>query len=132
MNDRPNAPHRVQQKTLRPRRLVLMASVAGISMAAVAVVSGSNRPLNLPAGIISSAHASEVAQNATGFADLVAKVKPAVISVRVKINAENVTERNDEGDDQDQSGSPFGLFPQTVRRSERSACRSSAPSNGDG
>jgi serine protease Do len=112
MDGQSNAPHRAQRKTFKPRRLTLMASVAGISLVALAVGSGSYRPLNLPAGIISSAHAAEAAQTATGFADLVAKVKPAVISVRVKISAENVTERNDEGTDRDQSGSPFDQFSQ--------------------
>lgn len=110
MDDQSNTPDHARRKTLRPHRLVLMASVAGIGMAVLAVGPDGDRLLNLPTGIISSAHAAEGAQNPSGFADLVAKVKPAVISVRVKMSAENVVQRNNEGMDRDQSESPFDQF----------------------
>jgi serine protease Do len=112
MDDQSNTGDRAQRKTLKPRRLALMASVAGISMAALAIGPGHYRLLNPPIGIITSAHAAEAAQHSAGFADLVAKVKPAVISVRVKMDAENVVQRNDEGMDRDQSESPFDQFSQ--------------------
>ena len=113
MDDRSSTPHRAQRKILRMRRLALLASVAGLSMAVFAIGLGGYRPLNLPAWI-SSAHAAEAMQNPAGFADIVAKVKPAVISVRVKMEAENtpVVQRNDGGMDQDQSDSPFDQFSQ--------------------
>ena len=111
MDNRSSTPHREQPKILKPRRLALLASAAGLSMAVLLVGPGSYRPLNLPSWI-SLAHAAEVGQNPAGFADLVARVKPAVISVRVKMNAENVVQRNNGGMDRDQSGSPFDQFSQ--------------------
>ena len=41
-----------------------------------------------PSGLTSAARATEtMARNPASFADVVAKVKPAVLSVRVKVNA---------------------------------------------
>jgi serine protease Do len=104
------------RKILRPRRLTLLASVAALSMAVLVVGPGGYRPL----AWMGSAQAAETTanQNAPGFADLVAKVKPAVISVRVKIDGDSdntaVSQRG--GDDEDatpgQSGSPFDQFSQ--------------------
>jgi serine protease Do len=99
------------------RRLALLAT------GAVLVLSGFGdyRPTFGPA----VAHAADaVTQHPAGFADLVARVKPAVISVRVKIpaSAEPASMRQDEeddGDDQQQTpqqqipalpGSPFDKF----------------------
>jgi serine protease Do len=96
------------RKFLKPRRLALLASAAGLSLAVLAAGPGGYLPFNLPA-LTSSAHAAEAAVNAPGFADLVARVKPAVISVRVKIDgdAENGAAMQNERMDSDQSGSPF-------------------------
>ena len=83
MSDQSNTPPVAPRKILRPRRLALLASVAGLSMAVLAAGPVANY---LPAWT-ASAHAAEAsAQAPAGFADLVAKVKPAVISVRVKID----------------------------------------------
>src|ERR1700719_1697370 len=105
-----SAPRKFQKPR---RRLALLASVAGLSMAVLVVGSGGYRPLNLPAWT-ASAHAAEAAQAPASFADLVSKVKPAVISVRVKIDDDGlntaVSERDGEGTDPDQSGSPFDRF----------------------
>ena len=69
----------------RARRLALLASAAGLAIAVVAGgTSGFSTP-NFPVAI-ATAHADTV-QRSTGFADVVEKVKPAVISVRVKIEA---------------------------------------------
>jgi serine protease Do len=77
------------RKILKPRRLALLATAAIVG---VAVIAGFGK--FDPSGFASftqAAHAAAVdpgsarAQAPTGFADLVAKVKPAVISVRVKI-----------------------------------------------
>jgi serine protease Do len=75
---------RVPRTRLTARRLALLASVAGIG-AAVLLTGPGFGSLNL-AGMTPSAHAAGAVQQPTGFADLVAKVKPAVISVRVKID----------------------------------------------
>src|ERR1700749_3336933 len=102
MNDQPTT-----RKFLKPRRLALLASAAGLSLAVLAAGPGGYLPFNLPA-LTSSAHAAETTANAPGFADLVAKVKPAVISVRVKIDgdAENGgMTRENERMDSDQSES---------------------------
>jgi serine protease Do len=108
MNDQPTP-----RKFLKPRRLALLASAAGLSLAVLAAGPGGYLPFNLPA-LTSSAHAAEAIANAPGFADLVAKVKPAVISVRVKIDgdAENGGMMQNERMDSDQSGSPFEQFKQ--------------------
>jgi serine protease Do len=113
MNDESSGPRRAQRKTLKPRRLALLASVAGLSMAVLVIGPGGYRPLNLPAWT-ASAHAAETAQAPAGFGDLVAKVKPAVISVRVKIDDDGgnalVSQRDSDGADPDQSGSPLDQF----------------------
>ena len=113
MNDQSNGPGHAPRKNLKPRRLALLASVAGLSMAVLVIGPGGYRPLNLPAWT-ASAHAAETAQAPAGFGDLVAKVKPAVISVRVKIDDDGgnamVSERDSDGADPDQSGSPFEQF----------------------
>src|ERR1700747_39283 len=79
-NASPPAPRQV----LSARRLTLLASVAGLGVAVVLGGAGYRSP-TLPAWT-SAAQAADTAQHPAGFADLVAKVKPAVISVRVSID----------------------------------------------
>src|SRR4029078_854912 len=69
------------RKLLSARRLVLLGSVAAISATVIMAGRGSYRPLTLG----TPPHAVEAMQPQAGFADLIEKVKPAVISVRVKI-----------------------------------------------
>jgi serine protease Do len=113
MDDQSNTTHRAPRKILRPRRLALLASAAGLGIAVLVAGPGGYKPFNLPAWT-ASAQAAETAPNTAGFADLVAKVKPAVVSVRVKIDNDGdngmVSQRESEGSDQDQSGSPFDQF----------------------
>ena len=111
MHDQSNASHPTPRKILKPRRLALLASAAGLSLAVLAAGPGGYLPFNMPAWT-SSAHAAETTPNAPGFADLVSKVKPAVISVRVKIDsdAENGGVMQNERMNSDQSGSPFEQF----------------------
>jgi serine protease Do len=112
MDDQSNPSPRTLQKILRPRRRLWLATVAGLGMAALVVGTGGNLPFNLPAWT-AAAHAAETAQNPAGFADLVAKVKPAVISVRVRIDADAgnaMVQQESQRSDQDQSGSPFDQF----------------------
>ena len=105
---RDNTPVR---KFLAPRRVALLASVAGVGVALLAGGMGLQTQTKSPAWI-SSAAAAETAAQPRGFADLVEKVKPAVISVRVKFDA--TAQRT--GADQDdetmpfRQGSPFEKF----------------------
>src|SRR5215472_16137875 len=63
-------------------RLLLLATVA--SFGAAALITG---PSGSQSPAFSRANAAEAVQRPAGFADLVEKVKPAVISVRVKTDA---------------------------------------------
>jgi serine protease Do len=69
------------RKVDRARRLRLVASVAGLGIAAVLVSPSGYGALNFAAWT-SSAQPAEMMQHPPGFADLVAKAKPAVVSVR--------------------------------------------------
>ena len=71
---------------LTVRRFALLASVAAVAGGLLLAGPGG---FDRMTGFASPAQAAEAvhAQNPAGFADLVAKVKPAVISVRVKITA---------------------------------------------
>jgi serine protease Do len=114
MNDPLHNSTHAPRRILRPRRLALLASVAGLSIAVLGF-----GPLNhtLASSWMSAAQAqaAEAAQAPVGFADIVSKVKPAVISVRVKIDEDDgngmVTQRHDDNDS-DQSGSPEQFFRQ--------------------
>ena len=73
-----------KSRALSARRLVLFATIAGLGVAGVAIGPNGFRQAMLPSY---SANAAESMQRPVGFADLVEKVKPAVISVRVKVDA---------------------------------------------
>jgi len=81
----PEGNNSTKPKILSGRRLALMASVAGLGLA---VIAGGPAYESLPA-LASPAQAAITEPGPQGFADLVAKVKPAVISVRVKIEEAN-------------------------------------------
>src|SRR5258705_5921957 len=66
------------------RRFILLATVANLGVAALVAGPGLIRS-GLPA--VSMAAAAETSQRPVGFGDLVEKVKPAVISVRVRVEA---------------------------------------------
>jgi serine protease Do len=99
------------------RRLVLLGSVAAVG-AALLVGGPGFYHANLPAWTSAASAADSTLQHPSGFADIVAKVKPAVISVRVKIpaSAEPALMQQQRNDDQDQDaipsvpGSPFDKF----------------------
>ena len=106
------------RKSFSARRLVLMASVAAVG-AALLVGGPGGYHSGLPAWTGAASAADSTLQHPSGFADIVAKVKPAVISVRVKIDAASAEpalmqqQRNDD-DDQDAipsvPGSPMEKF----------------------
>src|SRR5215831_17147526 len=93
------------RRILPARRLALLGSVAIIGSALVlggGLVSGQ---LSAPA----SAAPIQVQSGPVGFADLISKVKPAVISVKVKIDqSASVDSQQGDGDDaQPFQGTPF-------------------------
>ena len=95
---------RPRRSIFSARRLALMASVVAGLGAAVYGFSPSTSPADL---FSSPAHAqvnTEVrkVERPVGFADVVERVKPSVISV--KVNMKEKTASNDDGDD---SSSPF-------------------------
>ncbi len=113
MTDRSNSPANRRQ-ILAPRRLTLLASAAGLAVAVLVAGPGGYLPMSLPAWT-SSAHAAETAfPHPAGFADLVAKVKPAVISVRVKLDETASADLTGNSDDENvipfAPGSPMEKF----------------------
>jgi serine protease Do len=66
------------------RRLALLAGVAGLGVSVLLAGSGFN--LNSSIGALSPAAHAQGLQRPVGFADIVEKVKPAVVSVRVKMD----------------------------------------------
>jgi serine protease Do len=72
-------------RALSARRLVLLATVAGLGVAGATIGPNALHQAGAPTKV--AANAAEIAQRPAGFADLVEKVKPAVISVRVKVEA---------------------------------------------
>jgi serine protease Do len=80
-----------KSRALSARRVTLLGTVAALGLATLLVIPGLNQQPNLPSWS-TAAHAQNVSQQAqtvarpTGFADIVEKVKPAVISVRVKVD----------------------------------------------
>ena len=109
------ASHRAPRRSLfSARRFALMASVAAGLGVAVYGFSPSSGTLDL---FISPAHAqvNNAVGNAAqpvGFADIVERVKPSVISVKVTMK-EKATDTSNSGDDEDspnQPGSPMERF----------------------
>ena len=83
-----------KSRVLSARRLVLLATVTNLT--AAAMVAG----LALPQSkllAVSTASAAENPRRPVGFADLVEKVKPAVVAVRVKVDADTKTTSFDGG-----------------------------------
>jgi serine protease Do len=66
------------------RRVALLAGVAGLGVSVLLAGSGFN--LNSSLGSFSPAAQAQGLQRPVGFADIVEKVKPAVVSVRVKLD----------------------------------------------
>jgi len=104
------------RKSFSARRLVLMASVAAVG-AALLVGGPGGYHANLPAWTAAASAADSTMQHPSGFADIVTKVKPAVISVRVKIpaSAEPASMQQQQGDDDQDAvpavpGSPMDKF----------------------
>jgi serine protease Do len=86
----------------RPRRIILLSSAAGLALALLIAGPGGYLPHTMPAWSFAAQAADATSQSVAGFADLVAKVKPAVISVRVKLDEPQSAVENEE--DQGDSG----------------------------
>jgi serine protease Do len=90
-----------KSKVGKARRVALLASVAGVSIAVLVVGAGLSGPP--PLSSMSPALAAEPLAQPPSFADLVARVKPAVISVRVRMdNGAQLSSLN-----QEENASPF-------------------------
>jgi serine protease Do len=97
-------------KTRRPlsaRRLVLLATVAGISGAVFFAAPSHQQGTSF--WLSTQAHA-EGAARPVGFADIVEKVKPSVMSVRVKMDAGARDSDFDSDENPFPKGSPFEYF----------------------
>ncbi len=102
-------------KKLTARRAVLLASVAGLG--AVALLAGPSfyRPSGVDFGTPSASAAETTAlPHPASFANIVAKVKPAVISVRVKIDGAQLSALHHNSSDDEAvpfaPGSPMEKF----------------------
>jgi serine protease Do len=95
-----------QARRLLPcRRLALLAGVAGLSAALLGAAEyGTGSRLT----VLATPAYAESMQRPAGFADIVEKVKPAVISVRVRVGAETSSLRDD--NNPIGPGSPFEEF----------------------
>jgi serine protease Do len=92
-----------------PRRLALMGSVAGIALAVLLGGPSGFRQISLPAWS-NQVQAAETLPHPADFADLIAKVKPAVVSVRVKMDQGVQSSGADENAIPAQPGSPMEKF----------------------
>ena len=109
-----------QPRALSARRLALLASVAGLGAVVLFAGPGFYRAAGLDFGTPSARAAETTLPHPVGFADIVAKVKPAVISVRVKIGAAaEPAAMQQNGDDETNPfapGSPLDKFFQKFGR----------------
>jgi serine protease Do len=98
-----------QRKILSARRLTLLGSVALVG-ATVAFAGPLDHARFAGVFLPPAAQASEGQQGPAGFADLVTKVKPAVISVRVKIDQDASNQNDEQIVPPFMKGSPFEKF----------------------
>jgi serine protease Do len=107
----PNFSTSPRRPGLSPRRIALLGSVAAIA-AAVLIGGPGGFPGQL-SGLTRPVQAAETTlQHPADFADLIAKVKPAVVSVRVKIEqgAQNSSSEGSENANPLRPGSPMEKF----------------------
>ncbi len=107
-----NSSHSAKPRALTARRLTLLASAAALGVAVL--LAGPSGYWQSEFGTRPAGAAESTMQHPAGFADIVAKVKPAVVSVRVKIPASaEPTSMQHNGDDEQipiQPGSPLDKF----------------------
>jgi serine protease Do len=95
---------------ISPRRLALMGSVAGIALAVLIGGPSGFRQVPIPAWSNQVQAAETTLQHPADFADLIAKVKPAVVSVRVKMEQGAQSSSSDDNANPAQPGSPMERF----------------------
>src|SRR6476659_4933996 len=120
----------LQRTRSSARRLALLASAAGLVVAAVAAGPSSFNGLG-QVSLATPAHADS-AQRSAGFADVVEKVKPAVISVRVKVDESETTGMGEGSDNNAMPQMPGGLdkfFEQFGRPGMRQGMPQGMPHN---
>jgi serine protease Do len=104
----PTSPSR-PRKALSARRLVLLASVAGLGASVFFAAPQFLPNTSLPS--FGSTARADVVMRPSSFADIVARVKPAVFAVRVKIEDKNTGQMSFNGEDlQIPPGSPLYRF----------------------
>jgi len=109
MNDsNPSRP--APRRRISPRRIALMGSVAGVALAVLVGGSGGFRQVTVPAWSGQAQAAETTLQHPADFADLIAKVKPAVVSVRVKMDQVVQSSSSDDNASPPQPGSPAEKF----------------------
>jgi serine protease Do len=98
-----------RQKRPSTHRLALLATAASIAAAAVVTAPSGKGVLN---ALITPARAAADARAPAGFADVVAKVKPAVISVKVKVEqkAQMMSMQEDEEGNAIPPGNPLEKY----------------------
>ncbi len=100
------------RRILSARRVVLLATtVVGIGAATCVLAPNMTNPFGSAAQAQNlSEKVQQLPQRPVGFADIVEKVKPAVISVRVKIDRPVASNSSSDGDLPFPPGSPFEKF----------------------
>ncbi len=100
------------RRILSARRVVLLATtIAGIGAATFVLALNMTDPFGAAAQAQNlTEKVQQLPQKPVGFADIVEKVKPAVISVRVKIDRPAASNSNSEDDLPFPPGSPFQKF----------------------
>ena len=89
----PAPPSSQKRRVLTARRAILLATtVASLGAAALVIGPGLNLPDGYPAALAQNlSEQAHKLQAPVGFADIVEKVKPSVISVRVKVDGGSQT-----------------------------------------
>ena len=116
-----------KSRVLSARRVVLLATtIASLGAAALVVAPGLNLSGGYPAALAQNlTEQAHKLQAPVGFADIVEKVKPAVISVRVKVDGgaqTNGLANNDVPPGLREFFRRFGM-PDMPNRTARTACR---------
>jgi serine protease Do len=102
-----------QNKIVPHHRVVLLTSAAILGAAVLFAGPGGYAPISVPPSVSSARAAGSTITHPASFADLVAKVKPAVISVRVKIDESAKLTGLDQNDQENMPvtpGSPMQKF----------------------
>jgi serine protease Do len=109
MND--SNPSRTEpRRSISPRRIALMGSVAAVAVAVLIGGPGGFRQIPVPAWSNQANAAETTLQHPADFADLIAKVKPAVVSVRVKMEQSAQDSSSDDSANPLRPGSPMEKF----------------------